>query len=163
MGDYCDVKFVLFLDCEEQAMIDRINKRAAESAEVRNDDNIEVLKKRFKTFREQSMPIVEIYEKQGKVRRINSNQEADKVFVDVLAAFEGFIDAKRPSESPREAPTIKANPAAVNAAVNSPRSETGRDDGAKSESNSTLYGVLALTAALALMSGYYYYQRSVAS
>lgn len=52
MSEYCDVKFVLFLDCEEQAMIDRINKRASESAEVRNDDNIEVLKKRFKTFRE---------------------------------------------------------------------------------------------------------------
>ena len=160
MGSFCDVKFVLFLDCEEQAMIDRINKRAAESAEVRNDDNIEVLKKRFKTFREQSMPIVEIYEKEGKVRRINSNQEADKVYVDVLAAFEGYIDAKQPSESPREPKTIKANPAAVNAAVNTPRGETERDGGAKSEGgSSTLYGVLALTAAVALVSGYYFYKQ----
>ena len=84
MGDYCDVKFVLFLDCEEQAMIDRINKRASESgAQVRNDDNIEVLKKRFQTFREQSMPIVQIYEKQSKVKKINSNQEPEKVYMDV--------------------------------------------------------------------------------
>lgn len=53
MGDFADMKFVLFLECEEQAMIDRINKRAAESgAEVRNDDNLEVLKKRFRVFRE---------------------------------------------------------------------------------------------------------------
>ena len=88
MSDICDVKFVLFLDCEEQAMIDRINKRASESgAQVRNDDNIEVLKKRFQVFREQSMPIVEIYEKQGKVKRINSNQHPDKVYADVLKAF----------------------------------------------------------------------------
>ena len=37
MGEYADAKFVLFLECEEQAMIDRINKRAAESAgQVRN-------------------------------------------------------------------------------------------------------------------------------
>ena len=93
MGDFCDVKFVLFLDCEDQLMIDRINKRAAESgAEVRNDDNSEVLKKRFKTFREQSMPIVDKFDKQGKVKKINSNQEADKVYVDVIAAFDGYLD-----------------------------------------------------------------------
>ena len=120
MSEYCDVKFVLFLDCEEQAMIDRINKRAAESAEVRNDDNIEVLKKRFQTFRNQSMPIVEIYKKEDKVRFINANQEPDKVYADVLKAFEGHLTVSPTPKSPK---TIKVNPAAVSAAVNTPRSE----------------------------------------
>lgn len=123
MADYADIKFVLFLDCEEQAMIDRINKRASESAEVRNDDNIEVLKKRFKTFRDQSMPIVDGFEKMGKVRKVDSNQEPEKVYADVLAAFEGHLDKGK------EAPTIKANPKAVQEAINTPRSDKSNTEG----------------------------------
>lgn len=92
-------------------MIERINKRAAESgAAVRNDDNEDVLKKRFKTFRESSMPIVEIFEKQGKVKRINSMQEEESVFADVLKAFDGYLGKPLPK---KEDKTIKANPAAV--------------------------------------------------
>lgn len=170
MGDSCDVKFILFLDCEEQAMIDRINKRAAESgAEVRNDDNIDVLKKRFKTFRDQSLPIVDIYEKQGKVKKINSNQEPGKVYTDVLAAFEGYIEVQPSKPSPREPKTIKANPAAVNAALNTPRSDdTARDDettgdGPTKTDSTTMYSVLAMTAAVAAISGYYYYKHYAAN
>lgn len=156
MGEYCDVKFVLFLECDEQIMIDRINKRAAESgAAVRNDDNIDVLKKRFKTFREQSMPIVESFEKVGKVKRVNSQQEMDKVYVDVITAFDGFLDQAK--STPR---TIKANPSAVNAALNTPRSEEGKRDGTKSESSGSMLGVVALTAAVAVISGYLYFKWS---
>ena len=74
MAGLTDVKFVLFLQCDEQIMIDRINQRALESGDnKRSDDNIEILQKRFKTFHEQSMPIVEQHEKEKKVRRIDSN------------------------------------------------------------------------------------------
>ena len=52
---------------------------------------MEVLLKRFAVFREQSMPIVEIYERKDQVKKINANQEADKVYADVLKAFEGVI------------------------------------------------------------------------
>ena len=54
MDEHADMKFVLFLDCSEQSMIDRVNKRAEqaaqEGAQQRIDDNMETLKKRFKTF-----------------------------------------------------------------------------------------------------------------
>lgn len=51
MGEITEVKYVLFLECSEQTMIDRVKKRAAESGDSkRSDDNIEVLQKRFKTF-----------------------------------------------------------------------------------------------------------------
>ena len=44
MGDHVDMKFVLFLDCNEETMIDRITKRGEEQGENRrNDDNLEVL------------------------------------------------------------------------------------------------------------------------
>lgn len=83
MEDITDMKFVLFLDCEEDKMIERINQRASESKVKRVDDNIEALRKRFKTFKEQSMPIVEFYEKLGKVKKIDANQPKDKVYEDV--------------------------------------------------------------------------------
>lgn len=68
MDAHTDMKFVLFLDCDEQAMIDRITTRAAESGDnKRSDDNLEVLQKRFQTFKEQSVPIVDLYETIGKV------------------------------------------------------------------------------------------------
>ena len=74
MGSTVDMKFVLFLDCSEETMIERINKRAATSgSNLRNDDNIEVLKKRFSTFRNDSTPVVEYYKTVNKVKMINAN------------------------------------------------------------------------------------------
>jgi len=65
-------------------MIDRINKRAAASgSDKRNDDNIEVLKKRFNTFKNQSMPVVDHYKSEGKVKVINANQGLDEVLREV--------------------------------------------------------------------------------
>lgn len=62
MGDEVDMRFVLFLDCSEDGMIARINARSAASGDnKRNDDNMDVLRKRFAVFREQTIPIVNFY------------------------------------------------------------------------------------------------------
>lgn len=59
MGDEAHMEFVLFLECTEDLMVERALKRAEEAGnEARNDDNEETLRKRFKVFEEQSMPIV---------------------------------------------------------------------------------------------------------
>ena len=81
MGEEADMQFVLFLDCEESTMIERISKRSETAGdEKRNDDNMEVLLKRFKVFKEQSIPIVEIFDKVGKVRKIDSNLSTSEVY-----------------------------------------------------------------------------------
>ena len=88
MGDDADMQFVLFLDCEENTMIERINKRSESAGEEkRNDDNMEVLIKRFKVFKEQSIPIVELFDKVGKVRKINSNVSTSEVYNQVKLVF----------------------------------------------------------------------------
>ena len=88
MGNDVDMKFVLFLDAEEEEMIARIEKRAAEAGEnARNDDNRATLVKRFGVFKNESMPIVQLYEKDNKVRKIDANQSADKVYEDVKSAL----------------------------------------------------------------------------
>lgn len=72
----CDCEFVLFFDCPETVL----EKRLLGRNEGRTDDNIETIKKRFRTFIESSMPVVELYEKLGKVCRVNSDQEREQVY-----------------------------------------------------------------------------------
>ena len=45
----------------------------------RADDNMESIKKRFKTFVDTSMPVVDEFETQGRVVKINAVQEPDEV------------------------------------------------------------------------------------
>jgi adenylate kinase family enzyme len=69
MAETATVPFVLFLDANEDAMIERIMERAKTSG--RTDDNPESLKKRFAVFKGESLPIVEHFEAKGKVRRVD--------------------------------------------------------------------------------------------
>jgi UMP-CMP kinase len=77
------------MDANEETMIDRITERSKTSG--RNDDNIESLKKRFATFRNETMPIVDLYETMGKCRKVNGLRSIDEVFADLETIFAGFI------------------------------------------------------------------------
>jgi len=74
----CPAKFVLFYDCPEKEMERRLLERGKTSR--RSDDNAESIHKRFRTFIETSMPVVEYYEKQGRVARIRADVPPDDVF-----------------------------------------------------------------------------------
>ena len=50
-------------------MEERLLKRGETSG--RTDDNIESIKKRFKTFISQTLPVIQLYEKRGKIRKVN--------------------------------------------------------------------------------------------
>lgn len=52
---------------------------------VRGDDEPETIRTRLVTFRENTLPVVQYYEAEGKLIRINANQEPDKVFEEILA------------------------------------------------------------------------------
>jgi UMP-CMP kinase len=89
MGDIVEVPFVLFMDADEETMINRIMERSKTSG--RNDDNIDSLRKRFETFKKETMPIVDLYDSKGRARKINALRSIDEVFTDVKQAFEGYI------------------------------------------------------------------------
>ncbi|KAI0143591.1 adenylate kinase-domain-containing protein [Xylariaceae sp. FL1272] len=74
----CEAKFVLFYDVPEEEMERRLLERGKTSG--RSDDNAESIRKRFRTFIETSMPVVEYYEKQDKVVRILGNVSPDEVY-----------------------------------------------------------------------------------
>lgn len=73
----CAAEFVLFYDCPEATMESRLLERGKTSG--RADDNEESIRKRFRTFIETSMPVVEYYEKQGRVVKIDATPSPEDV------------------------------------------------------------------------------------
>jgi adenylate kinase family enzyme len=67
-----DPEFVLFFDCPEEVMEARLLDRGKSSG--RTDDNMESIRKRFKTFVSQSVPVVEHYDRLGKVKKVRIHQ-----------------------------------------------------------------------------------------
>ncbi|KAL8331545.1 hypothetical protein RB593_002122 [Gaeumannomyces tritici] len=73
----CPAKFVLFYDCPEAEMERRLLDRGKTSG--RSDDNAESIRKRFRTFVETSMPVVDHYEREGRVVKIPATAAPDAV------------------------------------------------------------------------------------
>jgi UMP-CMP kinase len=65
----CPCREVLFFDCPEDILIERVLGRAASSG--RDDDNMESIKKRLVTYRETTLPVISHYESQAKVHKID--------------------------------------------------------------------------------------------
>jgi adenylate kinase len=66
-----DLNAVIQLAVDENALLARIHKRAAESAVVRADDNEEALKKRLAVYREQTAPILPYYENKKMLKKVD--------------------------------------------------------------------------------------------
>lgn len=76
-------KFVLFFECPQNVMLERLISRGKTSG--RDDDNIESIKKRFKVFVDQSMPVVEYFDSANKVAKLQCDEPVEKVYADVQA------------------------------------------------------------------------------
>ncbi|XP_041985113.1 UMP-CMP kinase-like [Aricia agestis] len=89
MSDKTKVLFVLFFECSRDLCTDRCLNRGA-SGSGRSDDNIESLQKRFKTYINDTMPIIQHYDKQDMVRRINGEFPPERVFEEVKKVFDAI-------------------------------------------------------------------------
>lgn len=78
MSSIADIERVLVIDCPEEILQDRLLTRGETSG--RTDDNIETAKKRFKTYVESTMPVLEYYEKKGKLVRIQGDLSPEEVY-----------------------------------------------------------------------------------
>ena len=79
MGNDVKVLCTLFLTCPEDVCIERIQKRGG----GRVDDNVETVKKRFKSLKEETIPTVEKLKDYGPVYEIKANQTIENVFKDI--------------------------------------------------------------------------------
>ncbi|KAL8836546.1 MAG: hypothetical protein Q9170_002866 [Blastenia crenularia] len=77
----CPSQFTLFFDCPEDVMQERLINRGKTSG--RADDNAESIKKRFRTFVETSMPVVDHFEKEGKVVKVAATKGPEEIYEEV--------------------------------------------------------------------------------
>lgn len=91
MSDIADVQFLLFLDCPNEIMVDRLLERGKTSG--RNDDNIESIKKRLVTYDQSTRPIIEHFRGLGKVREVNSHRPIDDVYGEVAIHFANVLQS----------------------------------------------------------------------
>ena len=73
----------IYLTCSEEVMTQRICGRA----QGRVDDNMESLLKRFRVFKETTMPVIERFSALGRVLKVNGEQSPKDVFDEVYALF----------------------------------------------------------------------------
>lgn len=76
--DVCLSSLILFYTTTEEVMLQRLLKRGETSG--REDDNEESIKKRFRVYKETSMPVIEHYSKLHKVAEIDSSSTVDEVY-----------------------------------------------------------------------------------
>jgi len=76
--DVCPSALTLFFTTTEEEMTKRLLERGKTSG--REDDNVESIVKRFRTYKETTMPVIEHFNKQGKVAEIDSSPPIDEVY-----------------------------------------------------------------------------------
>jgi len=73
------VKFVLNFECPEEILVGRLLERGKDSG--RSDDNIEVIRKRFKTHQKSTVPILAYFNKKGiLLHTIDSAKGVEQVY-----------------------------------------------------------------------------------
>ncbi|GAA5831075.1 hypothetical protein JCM3766R1_006226 [Sporobolomyces carnicolor] len=87
----CPSSLVLFLVCPENILQERLLERGKTSG--RDDDNAESIKKRFQTFINTSMPVVDYYRKQGKVVDIDSSKTIEQVYEEIVTGIKPVLSA----------------------------------------------------------------------
>eukprot|EP00920_Eleutheroschizon_duboscqi_P035505 GHVT01085764.1.p1 GENE.GHVT01085764.1~~GHVT01085764.1.p1 ORF type:complete len:167 (+),score=28.58 GHVT01085764.1:670-1170(+) len=86
MGDSVEISYCIVFECTEDEMTRRLLERAKTSGRI--DDNMESIRKRFRIFQEQTLPIIEYFDKLGKCRRIDALGGVEEVWAKVKLLLE---------------------------------------------------------------------------
>ncbi len=73
-----ELQTILFYDANEEVLLERMMQRAEHSG--RADDNPESFKKRIEEFNLKTRPVVDFYQRFGKIRFINGAAEVNQVY-----------------------------------------------------------------------------------
>ncbi len=83
MKDLVEVKGALYIEVSNEEM----KKRLLGRNEGRADDNEETIGKRLETFEKETKPIVEYFEKQGNLIKIDGMKTVDEISEDIANKF----------------------------------------------------------------------------
>lgn len=70
MSDIVNLPFVLYLECDDKTMIERLLNRGKTSG--RSDDRLDIIQKRLVAHHSITTPVLQYYEKRGKLKRVCS-------------------------------------------------------------------------------------------
>ncbi|TDL25066.1 UMP-CMP kinase [Rickenella mellea] len=90
--EVCVSTLVIYFSTTEEVMLKRLLERGKTSG--REDDNEESIKKRFHTYKEQTMPVIEHYSKIGKVAEIDSSRSIEEVDRDATVTLQMVFSEK---------------------------------------------------------------------
>lgn len=74
---------VIFLDCPEEMMKERLLARAKMAARL--DDGVEVTRKRFRAFEEDTRPVIGFYGEKGLLVRTDGGKDVESVWNELNA------------------------------------------------------------------------------
>ena len=83
------VKVVLSLEVEDEELIERLLKRGEISG--RNDDNRETIESRLRVYYDQTAPLKDFYQEQGKLVRIPGHGSVDEIFSSMETVVDRII------------------------------------------------------------------------
>ena len=90
MGEKVNLQCVLFFSCSQEVSMQRCLARGA-AGSGRADDNEESLKKRFITYEETTIPIIQHFDNLGLVRKIDASRSQDDIFAEVQIVMKDFM------------------------------------------------------------------------
>jgi len=88
----CLSSLVIYFATAEEVMLNRLLERGKTSG--REDDNTESIKKRFRTYKIDTMPVIEHYFAQGKVAEIDSSGSVEDVYKSTSVVIKDVLKSK---------------------------------------------------------------------
>ena len=83
------IDIVLWLDVDNQELINRLLKRGEESG--REDDNLETIKSRLEVYSRETEPLKEFYSKQNKLAKIDGQGTVEEIFSRIEKAVDKIL------------------------------------------------------------------------
>uniref|UniRef100_A0A7E4VTX9 adenylate kinase n=1 Tax=Panagrellus redivivus TaxID=6233 RepID=A0A7E4VTX9_PANRE len=80
---------VLYFEASNATLTARLLERGKSSG--RSDDNAATIKNRLDTFLKKTQPVVDYYNKRGKLVKIDAERSIDAIFVDVTAVLDKIV------------------------------------------------------------------------
>ena len=88
VGAQAKVLGVLFFDCPEEIMESRLLERGKTSG--RSDDNVESIRKRFKTYQNETFPIIQAFQKKSQCWQVIADRPKEAIRAEVRGIISGL-------------------------------------------------------------------------
>ena len=82
------IDYIIEINVDQNLLINRIEKRAAENKNIRNDDNPDVLKNRIIIYNKDTLPVLNYYKNLERLKSVDGTQSIEKVTNDIQRVIE---------------------------------------------------------------------------